>query len=71
MILESLKFQRDPTILEHILTRDELQYYFSMLQENDMLIYQQKNQTFRTTDKGMCFLDIFNEVEKLVTPTGV
>jgi predicted transcriptional regulator len=71
IILESFKFKRDPTTLERILTRDELRYFFSMLQESSMLIYQPKNQTYKTTDKGMCFLDIYNEVEELVTPTGV
>ena len=58
-------------MLERILTRDELRYFFSMLQESSMLIYQQKKQTYKTTDKGMLFLDIYNEVEELVTPTGV
>ena len=71
IILESLRFQRDPIILERILTRDELQYYFSILQESNMLIYKERNQTFKTTDKGMYFLNIYNEVQELVTPTGV
>lgn len=36
-----------------------------------MLIYKERNQTFKTTDKGMYFLNIYNEVQELVTPTGV
>jgi predicted transcriptional regulator len=71
MILESFKFGKDPTTLERILTRDELQYYFLMLLKSSLLIYQQRNQTYKTTDKGLCFLDIYNEVEELVTPTGI
>jgi predicted transcriptional regulator len=71
MILESFKFERDSTTLDRIITRDELQYYFLALEGSSMLIYQQKNQTYKTTDKGMCFLDIYYEVEELVTPTGV
>lgn len=71
IILESVKFGKDPATLERILTRDELQYYFLMLLKSSLLIYQQRNQTYKTTDKGLCFLDIYNEVEELVTPTGI
>jgi predicted transcriptional regulator len=58
-------------MLEYILTPDQLENYFSTLQESCMLVYEQEKQSYKTTDKGMHFLEIYNEVEELVTPKGV
>jgi len=71
LILETLKFERDTSRLECFITPDQLQNYFSTLQENCLLVYEQEKQSYKTTDKGMHFLEIYREVEGLVTPKGV
>jgi hypothetical protein len=42
-----------------------------VLQENRMLVYEEEKQTYKTTDKGMYFLQIYNQVGDLVAPTGI
>ncbi|PWU79251.1 MAG: hypothetical protein DLM72_18455 [Candidatus Nitrosopolaris wilkensis] len=48
-----------------------MQNYLTALQENHMLVYEEEKQTFKTTDKGMYFLQIYNQVGDLVVPTGI
>jgi len=71
MILETLNFKRDRILLNRFLSPDQLQNYLMVLQENRMLVYEEEKQTYRTTDKGMYFLQIYNQVGDLVAPTGI
>lgn len=71
MILETLNFKRGRILLNRFLPPDQLQNYLTMLQENRMLVYEEEKQTYKTTDKGMYFLQIYNQVGDLVAPTGI
>lgn len=71
MILETLNFKRDRILLNRFLSPDQLQNYLTVLQENRMLVYEEEKQTYMTTDKGMYFLQIYNQVGDLVAPTGI
>jgi predicted transcriptional regulator len=71
MILETLNFKRGRILLNRFLSPDQLQNYLMMLQENRMLVYEEEKQTYKTTDKGMYFLQIYNQVGDLVAPTGI
>jgi predicted transcriptional regulator len=71
MILETLNFKRGRILLNRFLSPDQLQDYLMILQENRMLVYEEEKQTYKTTDKGMYFLQIYNQVGDLVAPTGI
>ena len=71
MILETLNFKRGRILLNRFLSPDQLQNYLTVLQENRMLVYEEEKQTYKTTDKGMYFLRIYNQVGDLVAPTGI
>jgi predicted transcriptional regulator len=71
MILETLNFKRGRILLNRFLSPDQLQNYLMVLQENRMLVYEEEKQTYKTTDKGMYFLQIYNQVGDLVAPTGI
>ena len=71
MILETLNFKRGRILLNRFLSPDQLQNYLMVLQENRMLVYEEEKQTYKTTDKGMYFLQIYNQVCDLVAPTGI
>ncbi|MDP9286660.1 MAG: hypothetical protein M3P08_00470 [Thermoproteota archaeon] len=71
MILETLNFKRGRILLNRFLSPDQLQNYLTALQENRMLVYEEEKQTFKTTYKGMYFLQIYNQVGDLVAPTGI
>jgi len=71
MILETLNLKRGRILLDRFLSPDQLQNYLMVLQENRMLVYEEEKQTYRTTDKGMYFLQIYNQVGDLVAPTGI
>lgn len=71
MILETLNFKRGRILLNRFLSPDQLQNYLMVLQENRMLVYEEDKQIYKTTDKGMYFLQIYNQVGDLVAPTGI
>ncbi|MDQ6863951.1 MAG: hypothetical protein M3044_09005 [Thermoproteota archaeon] len=71
MILETLNFKRGRILLNRFLSPDQLQNYLTVLQENRMLVYEEEKQTYKTTDKGTYFLQIYNQVGDLVAPTGI
>jgi predicted transcriptional regulator len=39
--------------------------YLTLLAENDMLEYEEGSQTYRTTEKGMRLLEIYNRMDEL------
>lgn len=71
MILETLNFKRGRILLNHFLSPDQFQNYLTVLQENRMLVYEEEKQTYKTTNKGMYFLEIYNQVGDLVAPIGI
>ena len=71
MILDTLNFARGQIILNRFLSPDQLHNYLTVLKENGMLVYEQDNQTYKTTHKGMYFLQIYNQVGDLVAPIDI
>ncbi len=71
MILDTLNFARGQIILNRFLSPDQLHNYLTVLKENGMLAYEQDNQTYKTTHKGMYFLQIYNQVGDLVAPIDI
>ena len=71
MILDTLNFARGQIILNRFLSPYQLHNYLTVLKENDMLVYEQDNQTYKTTKKGMYFLQIYNQVGDLVAPIDI
>jgi predicted transcriptional regulator len=39
--------------------------YLTLLAENELLEYEEGNQTYRTTEKGMRLLEIYNRMDEL------
>jgi predicted transcriptional regulator len=71
MILDTLNFERGQILLNRFLSPDQLYDYLTVLKENGMLVYEQHNQTYKTTHKGMYFLQIYNQVGDLVAPIDI
>ena len=44
--------------------------YLSLLQQKDLIEYNSQDQIFRITDKGMRFLQINNQISKLLSQTN-
>ncbi|HEY6667518.1 MAG TPA: winged helix-turn-helix domain-containing protein [Candidatus Nitrosopolaris sp.] len=40
--------------------------YLTVLQENDLLEYEEGNHSYRTTEKGIRLLHIYNKMDELV-----
>jgi predicted transcriptional regulator len=57
--------------VHRFLSPDQLRIYLTVLQENRMLVYEEEKQTYKTTNKGMYFLQIYNQVGDLVAPIGI
>ena len=71
MILEALNCERGRFIVTRFLSPDQLHNYLTILQENNMLVYEEDKQIYKTTNKGVCFLQIYNQVGELVAPIGI
>jgi predicted transcriptional regulator len=48
------------------LNYDQLQEYTMLLIENDLLHYDSTMRTFKTTEKGLRFLHVYNEISSMV-----
>ena len=48
------------------LSYNQLNEYLSILTENNLIEYLDGTQTFKTTEKGLNYLNIHNEIRKLV-----
>ena len=53
-------------LYEASLSHDQLKEYLAILTENDFLGYDFDTETFKTTEKGHRFLEIYNGIEDLV-----
>ena len=49
----------------------QLREYLTMLQDNGLIEYEGGKQTYRTTEKGMRLLQIYNKMYELAPLTGV
>ena len=48
------------------LSYNQLKEYLGVLIENDLLNYDAYTQTFKTIEKGLRFLDIFNQMDGMI-----
>jgi predicted transcriptional regulator len=48
------------------LSYNQLKEYLVLLTENNLLSYDAYSQTYRTTEKGLRFLDISNQMEDMI-----
>jgi predicted transcriptional regulator len=48
------------------LTYLQLKEYLTMLSENGLLEFEEPTQTYRTTEKGLHLLQIYNRVDRLI-----
>ncbi|HEY9388099.1 MAG TPA: winged helix-turn-helix domain-containing protein [Nitrososphaeraceae archaeon] len=44
----------------------QLKEYLTMLLENELLEYEEATQTFRTTEKGLHLLQLYNKIDSLI-----
>ena len=51
------------------LSYTQLKEYFTMLIENALLEYEDGTQKYRTTEKGLRLLKIYNQIEELIPST--
>jgi predicted transcriptional regulator len=53
------------------LSYQHLKEYLILLQENDLIKYQEEQvRVYRTTDKGLRFLDLYNRLNEVVAMTN-
>lgn len=72
MILEAANGGATKTKIMYkaFLSYAQLREYLSVLIENDLLEYMEGTQTYKTTEKGLSFLKMHNEIgELLQTPS--
>jgi predicted transcriptional regulator len=48
------------------LSHDQLKEYLTVLSQSDLLSYDFVNRTFKTTKKGLRFLNLYNQIEQLM-----
>ena len=51
------------------LSYDQLNEYLSILIENNLVEYLDGTHTFKTTEKGLNYLNVYNEIRKLLPQT--
>ncbi len=57
---------RGRRVYKAFLNYDQLQEYTMLLIENDLLHYDSTMRTFKTTEKGLRFLHVYNEISSMV-----
>jgi predicted transcriptional regulator len=48
------------------LSHDQLKEYLMVLTESDLLRYDGDTHTFKTTEKGLSFIEAYNEIDQLM-----
>ena len=56
---------RGRMVYKAFLNYDQLQDYTMLLIENDLLHYDSTMRTFKTTEKGLRFLQVYNEISSM------
>jgi predicted transcriptional regulator len=54
-----------------VLSYDLMKQYLISLAENDLIEYEQGMMTYRTTEKGMHLLKLYNEMNKITRPSVI
>lgn len=53
-------------LYEGLLSYSQLKEYLLLLIENDLLEYKPENQTYKTSEKGLRFLDVYHNIDQLI-----
>jgi predicted transcriptional regulator len=48
------------------LSQAQLKQYLTFLTESDLIRYDRISRTFQTTEKGLRFLDLYNQIDQLM-----
>lgn len=48
------------------LSQDQLEEYLMVLIESDLLRYDNEMRTFKTTEKGLTFLQAYNQIDQML-----
>ena len=59
-------FTKTKIMYKAVLSYNQLKEYLPLLTEKDLLRYDENTQTFRTTGKGLRFLDIYNRIGDMI-----
>jgi predicted transcriptional regulator len=72
-ILEAAKGKVTKTKIMYIafLSYNQLKEYLSVLMENNLIEYNEGTQTFKTTEKGLNYLKMNNEIGELLQTTTI
>jgi predicted transcriptional regulator len=54
-----------------MITYNQLKNYLSLLIENNLIVYLDETQIFKTTEKGLNYLKMHNEIGELLQTTTV
>jgi len=49
---------------------NQLKGYLSILTDNNLIEYLDGTKTFKTTEKGLNYLDMYNEIKRLLPQTS-
>ena len=52
-----------------LLSYNQLKEYLMLLTEKDLLRYNEDTQTFKTTEKGLRFLQLSNQIDNIIKAT--
>ena len=73
MILESATKEGGSTktkiMYNACLSFAQLKEYLLILSQNDLLQYEEINQVYKTTTKGIQYLDLYNNIDELSSPS--
>ena len=72
-ILEAAKGKATKTKIMYIafLSYNQLKEYLSVLMENNLIEYSEESKTYKTTEKGLNYLKMNNEIGDLLQTTPI
>ena len=72
-ILEAAKGKATKTKIMYIafLSYNQLKEYLSVLRENNLIEYSEETKTYKTTEKGLNYLKMNNEIGELLKNTPI
>jgi predicted transcriptional regulator len=57
---------RSKILYKALLSSSQMKEYLTVLTESDLLRYDQQRHTFKTTQKGLRFIEIYNQISDLM-----
>lgn len=70
-MLESIKSGASKTRIMYsaYMSFSQLKEYLKLLQERELIIYEEGSQLYRLTEKGLRFMNAYDEIKELVSTT--